>query len=160
MKGPIGEAEGPYRTDHLLKNMYRQQLDELMAQKEEQKRIEREKLEMEKAEYNQRVNYNKEAERMKDLSYKNVTLPKLSTIRRYWIIKIPLRAIILSSISSVIISRKNSLKRDFNKRNSEVNNGGNHNKSVLIVCAEIIGKIWITNWMKNILWRLKKIRVE
>lgn len=83
MKGPIGEAEGPYRTDHLLKNMYRQQLDELMAQKEEQKRIEREKLEMEKAEYNQRVNYNKEAERMKDLSYKNVTLPKLSTIRRY-----------------------------------------------------------------------------
>lgn len=67
--------------------MYRQQLDELMAQKEEQKRMEKEKAEMEKVEYNQRVNYNKEAERMKDLSYKNVTLLKLSTTRRFWIIK-------------------------------------------------------------------------
>jgi hypothetical protein len=96
---------------------------------------------MEKAEYNNRVNYNKEAERMKDLSYKNVTLSKLSTTKLSLIIRIRSLAIILKWISSVILSRINLSKKDFNKRSKEANNGGNYNKNALIVCAEIISKI-------------------
>jgi len=51
---------------------------------------------MEKAEYNNRVNYNKEAERMKDISYKNVTLSKLSTTKLSLIIRVRSLAIILN----------------------------------------------------------------
>lgn len=59
----------------MLKNMYRQQLDELMRSKNEQKRKEKEQEVQERQDYLERLNYGKEAERLKDLSYKNVTPP-------------------------------------------------------------------------------------
>lgn len=59
----------------MLKNLYKQELDELMRQKNEQKKMEKEREMQERQIYNDRANFSREADKMKDLAYKNVTLP-------------------------------------------------------------------------------------
>lgn len=67
-------GDSSVRQDLMLRNLYKQQLDDLMRDKEEQRKKEREIEMQERQVYNERLNYGKEAERLKDLSYKNVTL--------------------------------------------------------------------------------------
>lgn len=58
----------------MLKNLYKQELDELMRQKNEQKKMEKEREMQERQIYNDRANFSREADKMKDLAYKNVTM--------------------------------------------------------------------------------------
>jgi hypothetical protein len=47
-----GDASSPYRHDLLLKNLYRQQLDDIMKVKNEQKRVDKEREQQEREQYN------------------------------------------------------------------------------------------------------------
>jgi hypothetical protein len=65
----------------VYKNFYKMQLDELVRQKNEQRRQEKEREDKDRSLYNERIQQGVEAEKMKDLSYKNVFPLPFSTTR-------------------------------------------------------------------------------
>lgn len=59
--------------------LYKQQLDNFLHEKEKLKHLARLQLDNDRREFNERAEQSKEAEKMKDISYKNVSPPRCST---------------------------------------------------------------------------------